>query len=177
LIQDEVGEEGVSLMVVLAGYPILRSIREERITGISQEPIRRYFEMSYSFRGICGVEDLRYFLESFDTTVYPEDSNWQFTRFYFPQAYERGWRLWHEAQTAWSIFQQMACVEVDELEIEMPYIQTAIFNLLEAAYAHGSGALPPDIEAWKAAVLHSGFIESQTLKTNVPDRKERSPYV
>lgn len=172
VLQDELGSDQIHLVVILAGHPSFMQMREELHADARLEPMRRYFEIEMRFSGVRSAQDLSYFLESFDNTEYPIGSEWPMSRFYYRDAYDRGWRLWQEASNAWASFERMAMVSADRLEIEMHYVLPAICTLLESALDHGYAALPPDREAWQLAIESSGFIESQRAKSRFINRTQ-----
>lgn len=171
VFQDDLADEGTNLVVALAGYESLRTIRDCLHDEAREEPVRRYFENEHYLYGIRSSQELAYFLESFDKCRFPQGSEWPISRFCFPKAFDRGWRLWHEAARAWSIFSGYAIREGEPAEVEMQYVTETACSLLESAYQRGSGALPPDEDAWRIAVQSSGLISSRAMLSQMPESK------
>lgn len=163
LLQDDLGGDGIHLIVVLAGYQSLRTIRSSLHSEGRDEPLLRYFANEVSFHGMRDAYDLSYFLESFDRQRFPPGSDWTLSRFYFRDAFDRGWRLAHESPRAWSVLASHVLMSGELAEIEMQYVAEAICALLESVYERGFGALPPDDDTWRRAVESSGLVQSRML--------------
>jgi hypothetical protein len=171
--QDDLVDDGIHLVVVLAGYESLLVIRDGLFDEARVEPIRRYFEREGRFYGIRDKDDLKYLLESFDKARFPISSEWPISRFYFRDAFDRGWRLWHEASHAWSVLAGLAATDGERIEVEMQYVTESICSLLESAFEQGFNALPPDDDAWRKAVESSGLIQSRMLTSQLQKRKQK----
>lgn len=171
MFQDDLADDGINLVVVLAGYEQLKTLREDLHREGREEPVRRYFEHEHSFFGMRYAYDFQYFLESFDEDRFPAGSEWPISRFYFRDMFDRGWRLGQESSRAWSIFECFAGTDGEAIEIEMPYITRTVCTLFESAYDRGFVALSPDGEAWKAAVQSSGLIESRLMTAQFAAQK------
>jgi hypothetical protein len=168
--QDDLADENGYAIIALAGYESLRMTCENLHSQGLEEPIRRYFENEHLFYGIRNSQELAYFLESFDNVCYPAESNWPISRFFYPEAFDRGWRLLHEAPRAWSIIRGFADQEGDFCDVEMQYVTEIICGLLENAYLHRGRSLPPDDDAWRAAIASSGLTASRTMKARLLSR-------
>lgn len=171
VFQDDLADEGIQLVVALAGYESLRTIRDRLYDEGREEPVRRYFENEHRFYGIRNSQELVYFLESFDQCCFPLGSTWPISRFFFPEAFDRGWRLRHDAARAWSIFGGYSSQDGEPAEIEMQYVTETVCRLLEAAYERGGSALPPDEDAWRQAAESSGLIGSRILLSQLAERR------
>lgn len=172
MFQDDLADDGINLVIALAGYEQLQAMRGVLHREARDEPVRRYFENAHFFFGMRSAYDLKYFLESFDEDRFPVDSEWPVSRFYFRDMFDRGWRLGHESSRAWSILESFASMNGDATEIEMSYVARAVCALLESVYDRGFEALSPDNEAWKGAVQSSGIIQSRLMAAQLPPRKE-----
>jgi len=172
MFQDDLADDGVNLVIALAGYEQLQAMSGILHNEARDEPVRRYFENAHFFFGMRNAYDLKYFLESFDEDRFPADSEWPVSRFYFRDMFDRGWRLGQESSRAWSILESFASMNGDASEIEMPYIARTVCALLESVYDRGFEALSPDNEAWKVAVQSSGLIQSRLMAAQLALRKE-----
>jgi hypothetical protein len=168
--QDDLADDGVFMTLVMQGYPSLTTIRDALHDEARDEPVRRYFEKEHRFFGIRTAEDLMYFLESFDKTRFPLKSEWTVSRFFFRDAFDRGWRLAHEAARAWSVVAQAAATAKVTTEVEMQYVTEIVCTVLEKAYARGANALPPDDTKWMEAVKSSGLLEARALMAHLNNR-------
>lgn len=171
MFQDDLADDGINLVITLAGHEQLQAMRGILHNEGRDEPVRRYFENEHFFCGMRGAYDPKYFLESFDEDRFPADSEWPVSRFYFRDMFDRGWRLGHESSRAWSILGSFASMDGEASEIEMPYVARTVCSLLESVYDRGFEALPPDDDAWKAAVQSSGLIQSRLMAAEFASRK------
>lgn len=172
ILQDQLRDEGVHLVVLLAGHDSLKNIRDQLYDESRSEPIRRYFENENYFPGMRNAQDLRYFFESFDKTAFPVGSDWSLSRFYFCDSFDRGWRLDHEAPRAWSVFARHAEMEGLLTEIEMPYVVKSVCTLFDSAFKYGAQALSPDEQTWTAAIKSCGVVESRLLVAQLTRRNK-----
>lgn len=172
MFQDDLADDGIHLVVALAGHEQLQTIRDILHSEARDEPVRRYFENEHFFYGMRFAYDLKYFLESFDEDRFPANSEWPVSRFYFRDMFDRGWRLGDESSRAWSILEGLASMGVGTNEIEMSYIVSTVCALLESVYDRGFEALSPDDKAWKAAVQSSGLLQSRLMAAQLAPRKE-----
>lgn len=67
----------------------------------------RYLVSLHTFRGLSNLEELRDAFEAYDNPKrhqFPHGSGICYSQFFFPRAFQRGWRLREEAAIAWSLF-------------------------------------------------------------------------
>ncbi|SIT49458.1 conserved hypothetical protein [Paraburkholderia piptadeniae] len=93
---------GITMTVISFGQPGVA----QRITSLQQQNkqqlIARFFRRPKSFVGCTGVDMLRDVLTYLDTgSEWPEGSGWSYTEFFFPQAYQRGFRFHRCAELIW----------------------------------------------------------------------------
>jgi len=69
-----------------------------QVAGKTQIVARLMVE-ELAFYGIRNAQDVATCLNGYDQTAYPEGSQWSFTRFYLPQAFDAGYRLVSDADT------------------------------------------------------------------------------
>ncbi|MFF2890028.1 hypothetical protein [Paenibacillus sp. NPDC057967] len=97
------------------------------------------------------------------TTEYPEDSGWSYTRYYYPESFEQGRRLEHSAKDILGIFKDIRKEHglSKNLEIPMEYFIFSIEYALKVFGASGKNVDWPTPNQWKEAITHSGYIESE----------------
>lgn len=84
----------------------------------------RFMMKSTVFSGIRGREDLAYFLSQLDDAEkyeYPSGSNISYSEFFFPLAYNTGWRLESQTDAIWQAFERAASTvnrKVEELGMQ-----------------------------------------------------------
>ncbi|MNR11486.1 hypothetical protein D3C85_1277880 [compost metagenome] len=58
----------------------------------------------HAFRGIREKDDFVTCLGYYDSSVFPVNTNWTYTRFFFPKAYANGFRLADFGDELWAAF-------------------------------------------------------------------------
>lgn len=94
---------GVTMTVISFGQPdvehLITSLQEQN----KRQLIARFFRRPKSFDGCTGVEMLAGVLTYLDTkSEWPVGSGWTYTEFFFPLAYQQGFRFHHYAELIWS---------------------------------------------------------------------------
>lgn len=133
-IYNDLRLKGVTLLPILVGQQQLLDQKKTFLkTGVEGEAIvNRFMLYEHSFRGIRDKEDFATCLGFFDSTPYPINSSWTFTKFFVPQAYANGFRLAHFTDILWDAF----CDAYQELkvksrmEIPMQYFSKTIEIIL-----------------------------------------------
>jgi hypothetical protein len=98
-IYNDLDKAGIQLTVILVGQPELLHQRSAFIRTKKTQIVGRFMTQDHEFTGIQNLEDLKYCLTGFDQeSEYPVGSGWSFTRYFFPEAFNDGHRLEHEAQ-------------------------------------------------------------------------------
>lgn len=160
-IYNELDRRGVRMLVILVGQPELLHQRAAFQKAHKNQIVGRFMVHHFHFSGLCGPDDVRYCLQGYDETEYPEGSGWSFTRFFFPAAFDAHWRLTSTAEVLWESFQQIRaeCKLPGTSELPMQYFTATV----EYALRH-FGSLDFDEEEriisrnqWKEAIKHSGY--------------------
>ncbi|WP_047602719.1 ATP-binding protein [Pseudomonas putida] len=133
-IYNDLRLKGVTLLPILVGQQQLLDQKEAFLkTGVEGEAIvNRFMLYEHPFRGIREKEDFATCLGFFDSTPYPANSTWTFTKFFVPQAYDNGFRLALVKDILWDTF----CDAYKELklkskmEIPMQYFSKTIEIIL-----------------------------------------------
>ncbi|QYF93120.1 AAA family ATPase [Massilia sp. PAMC28688] len=119
--------------------------------------------VEFELRGLRSAIDIEHSLNAIDTTCFPSGSNWSFTQFFLPQAYQNGLRLKTHAAALWRVFLEEGDGG-DETEVQILYFLRAV----ECALINGAeldcADLVLDEEFWRAAVLQSGWVNSQNFQ-------------
>jgi len=165
-LQDSLNLAEVRLTLALGGHAQLLARRDELYQQGVLEPYRRLFDRTLPVSGAKSPEDLAYFLESFDTTHFPEGTGPTYAQFYFPEAYARGWRLHGEASRLWSAFVRVLEPYDKVVDVEMDYVSQTVCSVLDDAFRHGSKALPPSDDRWEAAARASGVLTARVLQAD-----------
>ena len=99
----------------------------------------------------------------YDQTAYPEGSQWSFTRYYLPQAFEAGYRLVSDAAVLWNAFEvaHHKATLPGRLEIPMESFARAVEVILKDSELRDAPGYCPDASLWAHAVRHSGYVQSR----------------
>ncbi|MFJ3483279.1 AAA family ATPase [Pseudomonas sp. NPDC090202] len=131
---DKLEESNVRLIAVLVGQRELLTFRKlylERGNGVI---ITRLMNTINEFMGLRSINEVAYVLQGYDTLI-ESDPDWPSTRFFFPRAYARGFRLEDCATVIWQAF----TIAIDsqgrftECRVPMKYL-TGIVEILFSEY-------------------------------------------
>lgn len=161
-VHDELERAGIRMITFLVGQPQLlnqkTSFRESRQTQI----ISRFMIDEMRFRGIQSAEDLATCLAGYDTACFPQSSDWTYTRFFFPLAYEDGLRLVDQAMAVWDVFEQAhVAARFDEaLEIPMQYLARSVEIAFLEHSEQDSAEFRFSPTIWDEAVKQSNYVSA-----------------
>ncbi|KNZ40995.1 ATP-binding protein [Acetobacterium bakii] len=98
-INNQLDLEKIGMTTILIGTEDLISQRNLFSGKKETQIIRRFMEKTYVFNGIKSKNELQDVLAAYDFCMkYPGDSDWSFTKYYFPEAFENGMYLSHVTQ-------------------------------------------------------------------------------
>lgn len=168
-ISNELDRFGINLTVFLVGQNELLNQRSVFFEEEKYQIIGRFMVEPYRFYGIRTIEDLHECLLCYDEgAYYPHDSDWSFTRYYFPDAFERdeGFRLSLYSEQLFNVFvslRQEAGIS-KSLEIPMQYVTRTIEHALKRFGCEGRDVEELNINIWKKAIKSSGYIEAEIYR-------------
>ena len=115
------------------------------------------------FRGIRSVVDAATCLKSYDEHAYPAGSQWSFTRYYYPYAFESGLRLEAGAHLLWNAFADAhrQAALAGEVEIPMEYFSRAVEAVLLDGLLQDAVDFQLTERHWAAVVKHCGYVASE----------------
>ncbi|SAL01722.1 hypothetical protein AWB81_06097 [Caballeronia arationis] len=133
-----------------------------QIAGKTQIVARLMVE-ELAFYGIRNAEDVATCLNGYDQTAYPESSEWSFTRFYIPQAFDAGYRLVSDADVLWHAFEAAhhRANLPGRLEIPMESFARVVEIVLKESELKDGLQYNPDPGLWTYAVQHCGYVQSR----------------
>ncbi|MDK2776553.1 MAG: ATP-binding protein [Pseudomonadota bacterium] len=118
--------------------------------------IARFLCEPIQFEG-CNESDIKNILSVYDNEKrYPEESQWTYTRFYFPQAYEAGFRLANFERMIWEALSD-ATRPLGTVSIPMEYLTRTIEYILIANTRHDSPFFLLNKSIVESAVRASGL--------------------
>lgn len=161
-VHDELERAGIRMITFLVGQPQLlnqkTAFRESRQTQI----ISRFMIDEMRFRGIQTEDDLATCLAGYDTARFPQSSDWAYSRFFFPEAYEDGLRLVDQALPVWDAFERahVGARFEDPLEIPMQYLARSVEIAFLEQSEHDSAEFRFSPAIWDAAVKASNYVSA-----------------
>lgn len=163
-LHDELSERGIELFVFLFGQKELSTIREELRRAGKTQIVGRFMVDRIEYRGIRTVTELKACLNCYDEdTRFPEDTDWTFSRYFFPDAYARGWRLTQQTHAVWKAFEEVRRHGVlsGPMEIPMQHLVRTVERILTEATVSGSG---------EPEITHTQLVQfvASTLFASVP---------
>lgn len=173
-IHDSLEKHSVRMITFLIGNQKLRqqksAFREAGETPI----ISRFMIDEIPFHGVRSSVDAATCLQGYDEAKYPEKSDWPYTRFFFPRAWEAGLRLVNQADAIWTAFQSahVSANFLFAIEIPMTYFARAI-EIACLDYAdHDSANFRFSPTIWDKVVVDSKYVvavEELRLKPDLDD--------
>lgn len=108
----------------------------------------RFFRTVTRFYGLRSVNELGFFFEQLDEQRYPLEGGPTYTEFFFPLAYQAGWRLYSDRETAWKCFVGDALTK----EVDMEWVCLATKQFLMEASEHDSPTWTSSTVEWRKAI-------------------------
>jgi len=162
-VHDELDLHGIRMMTFLVGqYELLNqkhAFRESKQIQI----VMRFMVNELRFRGILSQEELAICLQGYDESTFPENSEWCYTRFFFPEAYASGFRILQQTENLWGEFEEVhnkACFGT-KIEIPMQYVARTVELFMLENMEHDSEKFHGTKSLWAQAIKESHFIDAQ----------------
>lgn len=108
-LHNALEREGFLLYTVLVGQPQLLHRKNVMRDANKEQIIARFMAAEHEFHGIRNKTDVRYALSRYDevgASEYPPGSGISFTAHFFPNAYQKGWRLAQLTDLVYDGFQE-----------------------------------------------------------------------
>ena len=165
-ISNELDRYGIFTTVILVGQEELTHQRSAFITSKKAQIIGRFMVHTYKFEGAKSANDIHTCLIGYDEQAeYPAGSEWTFTRYFFPELFEQGFRLHYQAEELFDIFQEIRRESgiKQALEIPMQYLTRTIEYSLERFGIDGEDIKVISRANWKEAINRSGYIDAEVF--------------
>lgn len=106
-IYNNLDRAKIASTFILVGQQELANRRNAMVIAKQFQVVGRFMVNARQFSGISNAKEVQVCLHGYDEqSEYPEESGWSYTRFYFPVAYEHGWRLASQAENVWKAFME-----------------------------------------------------------------------
>ncbi|WP_409362680.1 ATP-binding protein [Bacillus safensis] len=163
-IYNELDFAGVHLTVILVGQNELLYQRTAFIRAKKAQLIGRFMVHEYEFTGIKNLKDLKPCLSGYDNeSEYPIGSGWSYARYFFPTAFNEGYRLNQCAEDLMEVFTELRRKAglTKPVEIPMQYLTLTIEYALRKFGANGENLEWLSKAHWEEAITRSGYVESE----------------
>lgn len=171
-INNELDRLGISLTVILVGQKELIHQRSAFQQAKKLQLVGRFMIDDYKFTGVRNLDDVQTCLAGYDQfSDYPEGSGWSFTRYFFPQAFEEGFRL---EDLAFDLHECFLSARREaglpkRGEIPMQYFTLTIEYILRRFGRNGADLERLSNTQIQDAILHSGYIRAQVSQGGPDD--------
>ncbi|WCN36213.1 ATP-binding protein [Aneurinibacillus uraniidurans] len=163
-LYNELDDAGISLTVMLVGQEELLHRRLAFSQAKKAQIIGRFMIHEHKFEGVKTLKDLKVCLACYDTeSEYPENSNWSFTRFFFPDQFVQGARLEQCAEDLYEVVWRLRKENglKGSIEIPMQYVTSTIQYALRHFGVNGLHVEWLTQANWKEAIEQSGYITAE----------------
>lgn len=159
-LHDALELKGIRMITILVGQPQLLDQKSALRQSHNTQIVLRFMVTEIRFGGIISAEEVGACLDAYDTSCYPSDSAWTFTRFFYPHAYTAGMRLSSQAGALWKAFERAhkAANLGNHIEIPMAYFARAVEHALSEHCRHDSDSFGFSPAVWDEAVLESNYV-------------------
>lgn len=159
-IHSDLERSGIRMITFLVGHQRLINQKNAFKKAGETSIIGRFMIDEIPFRGVRNIEDVATCLAGFDDARFPEQSEWNYTRFFFPRAYQRGLRLEHSAELVWEAFLK-AHSEAGlgfDIDIPMQYFARTIEIALTDYAASDDDEFMFTAAIWEQSVMASKYV-------------------
>jgi hypothetical protein len=170
-IYNQLHRHGIRMITVLSGQPQLLIRRADLKSEGEAQIIGRFMLLQTEFTGLRSVTDFKKTLELYDfEEKFPLDSEWTYTRFFLPRAYDAGLRLSAQAQLIWNLYEEVsrAAGLPPFSEIGMGDFASFVQCMLKLNMEADDEGFTLDREVLLEAIQYSGFVSrAQTAQSKV----------
>lgn len=127
----------VRLVVVLVGQSELMTVKDQFLSARKDSIVARFMIQDMEFKGLSSAEEIKGCLGCYDEAVYPQDTDWTYTRAYFPKAFSNGFRMRNYGEQFWRIFgvHHRGNGQISDLSIPMKFFTKSI-EIFFTEYEH-----------------------------------------
>lgn len=134
LINDFRKANVVCITLIFAHPNLEHKVKVDLISKGRTDLTGRFLVSSNRFRGLRGAEELKDAFSAYDDSrrhEFPKGTKICYSEFFCPRSYRSGWRLSHEANTAWMLFAAISKASArGPVNLGMQWVSAAIRNFL-----------------------------------------------
>lgn len=160
-LQEALQREEITMYLILGiSSELLPDIlvKIKRINPMLISSINKY---QYEIKGIQTEEDLRSILKWYDDiSEYPSNSNCSYTRYFFPEAYMKGYRLMADSESLFKLFTSVYTTITHTAPINLPigFIIQTIDTCFKYCGVLGEVSFWPTLDEWNKFMMDTRYI-------------------
>lgn len=163
-VSNALEQENVQLVTILMGQdPDLSELIIELRRARRLDLISRFALQRIEFVGYSCVDHLREILREIDTAIYPIGTEYTWTSYFFPRAYESGFRLENEAQAFFKAIVDATPKKLEGLCIPARQTFLAIRTFVYANSKRDTCNMHLPEDAWKSTVAYARIADAMLL--------------
>jgi hypothetical protein len=152
-LHNKLGDLGIRMTTIGFAQPEILDVRSALRRGQKSYVLARFLAEPIPFDGCVSKSDLEKILKAYDEVQhYPEDTDYTYTKFFAPEAFENGFRLVDYASTIWSKLKSAAGKSSDSIPMEhlcltIEYLLLSSFELDNSKYKLSENQIDDAVEA------------------------------
>ncbi|MFA6062938.1 MAG: ATP-binding protein [Gallionella sp.] len=162
---NDIVSAGFSPLFILVGQPELINMKSSLRGAKKSQIIGRFMLREHYFHGLTDLDAVKGATYAYDTqTEYPENSECSYSRYFFPDAYENGWRLSSEAERIKRGFDNARIKNQLSIssDIPMQYFCTSVENFFRKFHDQDNPEFQGTDAIWNELIRKSGYVEAGT---------------
>ncbi len=173
-ISNALNKGDVALVTILAGQePQFSRVREKLISDGHLDLVGRFLMRKIPFAGYTTKEDVESILANMDKQEYPPGSGWTWTQFFFPKAWQTGFRLKDQIDALFEALANLPQAEQGNVRFPARQVYQAVHGLLIDYAGHDAPNMVLPAGAWKKVVTDAQ-VENALNFANIGIRNKRN---
>lgn len=157
VIHNRLQLRGVTMTTLGFAQPQISNLQSALMASHAFNLIARFLAEPIRFEGCICCDDLKVILKTYDEQkFYPEDTDWTYTRFFYPEAFRMGFRLENLAEQLWSMILE-ASHQIYAQSIPMDYLTRVVEYILLAFRSEDSPDFCLDDKRMSQAINESNL--------------------
>lgn len=158
-VHDCLERKGIRMITLLVGQPQLLHQKTAFRQSSQTQIILRFMVGEMRFEGLSDPDGIATCLQGYDDAVFPTDTDWTYTRFFFPRAYEAGFRLVDQAAMVWAAFRRADAQAglAFAAEIPMQYFAHTVEIAMESNMNNDAADFTFTAAMWDEAISESSY--------------------
>lgn len=159
-LYNEIVSAGFTPLFILVGQPELINMKSSLRSAGKSQIIGRFMLSEHHFHGLTDLDAIKGATQAYDTqTEYPEKSGCSYSRYFFPEAYEHGWRLSGEAERIKRGFDNARIKHQLNIssDIPMQYFCSSVENFFRRFHDQDNPEFQGTDAIWNELIHDSGY--------------------